>query len=642
MTLRALAAVLILSLTVFSQQPSGEQFYQPIREGNTTAVRALIKQQGTAVTDSRRQTPLMLAAAFGTVEAMQALIDAGADVNAVSASGLTALHLSAGDIRKASLLVQHGANVNARSQMGRTPLIVASSTHGASAVVRLLLEKGADIQAGDTLGLTSLISAAAANDTTSVKLLLERGANVVVEANIPQPSTPLMAAAHNGNLELTRLFLARKAPVNVKSGAPGTVKNGPLGFSAFTALHTASLSGNPDVVKALLDAGADVNTVDIRGFTPLVWAISTDRPNMRIVKMLLEKNADLSIRSKDGETAADWARKFNNPRVLTELKVTPVTASGPNAPPVKAAANAREATERSMPLLQSSAEGMLSQGGCIACHGQDVTHVAATLASRKGWKVNSESYDRSLKVIRSGWIASDQGMLQSIEAGGWPDIQNYASFALASSNEPASWNSDVFVRYLISKQRSEGNWHVIGASRAPIQDGDLSRTALSIRTLSSYGIPARKTEIDERISRAANWLAAQAPVSTEDRVMQLLGLKWADKHSPLREDRKKELLALQRSDGGWAQTPNLNSDAYATGEVLFTLREMGVPSSDAVVRKGVEFLLKTQRADGSWYVPSRAMKIQPYFQSGFPYDHHQWISSAATAWAAMGLAASTP
>jgi hypothetical protein len=38
-------------------------------------------------------------------------------------------------------------------------------------------------------------------------------------------------------------------------------------------------------------------------------------------------------------------------------------------------------------------------------------------------------------------------------------------------------------------------------------------------------------------------------------------------------------------------------------------------------------------------VRSRAMKIQPYFESGFPYGHDQWISHAATAWATMGLAA---
>ena len=59
---------------------------------------------------------------------------------------------------------------------------------------------------------------------------------------------------------------------------------------------------------------------------------------------------------------------------------------------------------------------------------------------------------------------------------------------------------------------------------------------------------------------------------------------------------------------------------------------------DPTYEKGVRFLLGTQLEDGSWYVKSRAMKIQPYFESGFPYGHDQWISHAATAWATIGLA----
>jgi hypothetical protein len=47
--------------------------------------------------------------------------------------------------------------------------------------------------------------------------------------------------------------------------------------------------------------------------------------------------------------------------------------------------------------------------------------------------------------------------------------------------------------------------------------------------------------------------------------------------------------------------------------------------------------MDTQWEDGSWYVRSRAPKFQPYFQSGFPYDHDQWISSTATSWAVRAL-----
>ena len=61
-------------------------------------------------------------------------------------------------------------------------------------------------------------------------------------------------------------------------------------------------------------------------------------------------------------------------------------------------------------------------------------------------------------------------------------------------------------------------------------------------------------------------------------------------------------------------------------------------TNDPIYKAGVDYLLKTQMPDGSWFVRSRAMKLQPYFQSGFPYDHDQWISTAATAWAVTAIA----
>jgi Squalene-hopene cyclase C-terminal domain len=133
-------------------------------------------------------------------------------------------------------------------------------------------------------------------------------------------------------------------------------------------------------------------------------------------------------------------------------------------------------------------------------------------------------------------------------------------------------------------------------------------------------------------------LRAADPRTTEDRNMQVLGLKWANADGAAIERRVNELKALQHSDGGWAQTPELGSDAYATGQTLFALHESGVPESDPVYRRGVAYLLRTQLDDGSWHVSSRAPKFQPYFQSGFPHDHDQWISASATAWATMSLA----
>jgi hypothetical protein len=56
-----------------------------------------------------------------------------------------------------------------------------------------------------------------------------------------------------------------------------------------------------------------------------------------------------------------------------------------------------------------------------------------------------------------------------------------------------------------------------------------------------------------------------------------------------------------------------------------------------VYQRGVRFLLNTQLEDGSWYVRSRAIPIQPYFDSEFPHGKDQFISAAATNWATMAL-----
>ena len=83
----------------------------------------------------------------------------------------------------------------------------------------------------------------------------------------------------------------------------------------------------------------------------------------------------------------------------------------------------------------------------------------------------------------------------------------------------------------------------------------------------------------------------------------------------------------------------LSSDAYATGQALVALREAGaLPVNSPAYQRGVQFLLNSQLEDGSWYVRSRALPIQPHFDSDFPHGKDQFISAAATNWAVMALA----
>jgi hypothetical protein len=99
-----------------------------------------------------------------------------------------------------------------------------------------------------------------------------------------------------------------------------------------------------------------------------------------------------------------------------------------------------------------------------------------------------------------------------------------------------------------------------------------------------------------------------------------------------------EILADQRPDGGWAQAPGSQSDAYATGQALYALRVGGgVKASNPAWRRGMRFLLRTQDADGSWFVNKRAVPANNYFSTGFPHGESQYASFNGTCWALLAL-----
>jgi len=107
------------------------------------------------------------------------------------------------------------------------------------------------------------------------------------------------------------------------------------------------------------------------------------------------------------------------------------------------------------------------------------------------------------------------------------------------------------------------------------------------------------------------------------------------------------LAADQREDGGWNSVNGRDSDAYSTGEALVVLHDIGgIDSTDPRWRKGMQFLLDTQAADGSWHVFSRLRPpvnvSPPYFETGYPYGHDQVISAMGASWAIRALARALP
>jgi hypothetical protein len=300
-----------------------------------------------------------------------------------------------------------------------------------------------------------------------------------------------------------------------------------------------------------------------------------------------------------------------------------------------------KAMEKSVALLQRSSTEFFKESGCVGCHHQNLTSVAVSAARVKSVRVDESVAEEQLKVVKGQWMGAQEGLLQRIDPPGQADTLIYSLFGLAATEYPADAITDAMVTNLAAEQQPDGSWFCGGISRSPIEEGCIARAALGLRMLQRYGPPGLKSEFSQRVARARAFLVEAEPKTTDDRAMLLLGLRWSDAGSGKINGAAQGLLDEQRPDGGWGGNPYLESDAYSTAVAIYALRESGVATvSHHGYRRGLEFLLKTQQPDGSWFVKSRAVKFQPYFESGFPHAHDQWISAAATSWATAALATS--
>ncbi len=655
------AALLALVTASLAAGTSSDDFYRAIRANDLAKLKVLIGGGSDInIKDRHGAKPLMYSAAVGSVDAMKMLLAAGADAKVKNAFDATALMWCAGNLDKVRLLVDAGANVNARSKQGMTPLLIAASSAGSIDIVRFLMAKGAKVNGGETAapaeggtegmpqqkkaagegGFTPLLAAATANDLEMGRLFVEKG--VDVNAATGHGDTPLQFAASAGNLAMVKLLLAKGADVNAATTNALKVRKGPIALNHLTPLLYAAPYGTPELLRTLIDAGAQVNARDVRDMTPLMLAVSSENQNPDVVRLLLKSGADVKAKSNLGETALDWANKFGNPEVIGLLQkagaetASNVETAGAEASP---ATDAKAAIVKSVALLQRSTNQFFTESGCVGCHHQNFTAMAVGAARKVGVHVDETAAEEQLKVVKTQWMAFQEGLLQRVDPPGASDTLVYSLLGLAAVGHPADATTDAMVVNVALEQTPEGSWCYGGITRSPIEEGCVARAATGIRVMQLYGPAGLKAEFDKRIARARDYLLESKPKTTDDQIAMLLGLKWAGVGDAKVGAAAHGLAALQRADGGWAGNRYLESDAYSTGEALYALHESGVLSArDRVYQRGVAYLLKSQRQDGSWHVKSRAVKFQPYFQSGFPHDHDQWISAAGTAWATVALA----
>jgi hypothetical protein len=454
-----------------------------------------------------------------------------------------------------------------------------------------------------------------------MRLLIEKKADV--NARNGAGGSALTAAAATGSAPAVRMLLDKGADARIK-----TKRNE-------TALAFAATAGVDETVRLLLEGGAEVNVQDSRGYSALLYAAGSDAIPSAVVQTLLAKGADPNARG-DGETARMLAAKRGDSEVARLLSVPEEERKrlGVLSAP-EAGARERSIADAVLPaltLLEKQSHEFIRIGGCNSCHAQDLPSAAAALARDRGLPAPP-----LIPQLPRHMEANNTERLMDLNAVSAIGIA-WELFDFGMNRVPRDEYTDAAVRLIKITQTPEGHWFAPEARRPPMISGPYQLAALAVYGLKHYGRPEDRIEDAKAIARAAAWLEAAAPTTTQDRAFRLMGLAWANAKPASLRAAAKELAAAQRADGGWSQLPTMGSDAYATGEALYALNAAaGVPASDPLYRKGIGYLLRTQAADGSWHVKSRSIWVQPYFESGFPYGHDQWISAAGTAWATMAL-----
>lgn len=308
-----------LWLTVEAAAAAGLSLDQPVTEDGQTLLtdaaardgvfvrRLLATGAGADVPNAAGEPPLLVAVRSHRTEAAAALLDAGAAISATDPTGYTALHHAASQDSSLELLLGAGADPTAQTHEGRTPLMLARSAAAAKALLAAGDDDPSYLETADIAGLTALTHAAARCSLEVVQVLLQAGANPQTATD--QGLTPLHYAARLradlGACQVLDLLRLAGADVNEEAD-DGT-----------TPLLLSTESGDPDVVRWLLESGADPDQQDGHGMSALIKA--AQGWNEAIVTLLLEHGADPGLSTDDGETALQNARKAGHDTIVELL-----------------------------------------------------------------------------------------------------------------------------------------------------------------------------------------------------------------------------------------------------------------------------------------------------------------------------------
>ncbi len=299
------------------------------------------------------------------------------------------------------------------------------------------------------------------------------------------------------------------------------------------------------------------------------------------------------------------------------------------------------AIDRGLAFLAKDAMAWKTAHNCVSCH-----HAALVVWSMREAKERGHAVDQPVLAELTTWVAkSGDGRTGVPRPVGIPKALNAKAvwFALALGADPkpdaaSQEGLKALLKTVESDQIENGSWAAWPETRPPIfGKSDESMTALATLAL----LPAAATGDDAAKAardKAVKWLTATKtdddPQSVAMRLLlwQRLGRPAAEREAAERDALVKRIKERQNADGGWSQAKDMASDAWATGQALYALAHAGVKPDEPAVARAHAFLVKTQRAEGSWPMTSRPTK-----PGGEGSKSLIPITGAGSAWAVLGL-----
>ena len=294
------------------------------------------------------------------------------------------------------------------------------------------------------------------------------------------------------------------------------------------------------------------------------------------------------------------------------------------------------AIDRGLAFLAKDAVAWKEKHNCVSCHHAALIVWSMREAKQQGWTV-----DEPLLAELTKWIAeSGDGKTNFGRPESAPEALNakaiWFALALEADAEPEAATLDGLKTLLATvkeDQTDDGSWMTWPETRSPILGGnDDSNTALALLSLLPAAVRGDEAAIAARDQGVA-WLAAR-PVDEDAQSVALRLILWQRLERPAEEWRPlvERILKRQNDDGGWSQTADMASDAWATGQALYALAHAGIKSDDPAVARARAFLAATQNKDGSWTMTSRPSKMGDTGAKNLVP-----ITGGGSAWAVLGL-----